>query len=143
MRRVVIVVCSLLASSCGGEDEHGPPPTCLAGEEGLGRWEYLPTPHYERNLVEPQGTGPLAPSSGTMVWTGTHVLMWGKDQGASLDPAAAPANRWKPLPTENGPGERGDSPVSVWTGSHWLVWGGEWRPPPGDELVAQIGRAHV
>src|SRR5690606_18355807 len=39
--------------------------------------------------------------------------------------------------TENGPGERGDSPVSVWTGSHWIVWGGEWRPPPGDELVAR------
>ena len=67
MRRVVAMVCSLLASSCGGEDEHGPPPTCLADNEGLGRWEYLPTPHYERNLVDPQGTGPLAPSSGTMV----------------------------------------------------------------------------
>ncbi len=135
MRRVVIVVCSLLAWSCGNDDDYGPPPTCLAGEEGLGRWEYLPAPHYERNLVDPQGTGPLAPNRGTLVWTGTHVLMWGKDQGASLDPAAAPADRWKPLPTENGPGERSDSPVSVWTGTHWIVWGGEWRPPPGDELV--------
>src|SRR5690606_6287691 len=80
-------------------------------------------------------------SRGTMVWTGTHVLMWGKDQGAALDPTAAPADRWKPLPTANGPGERSDSAVSVGTGSQWLVWGGEWRPSPGAELVPRAGGA--
>ena len=71
-----------------------------------------------------------APSAGSAVWTGSHMLVWGgydsanaglTNTGALYDAAT---DTWKPITTAAAPSAR-TSHTAVWTGSRMLVWGGE------------------
>ncbi len=76
-------------------------------------WRPLPT----------NGT-PSPRSPKVAVWTGTELVVWGSDRGASDGAAYNPAaNAWRPLPTVGAP--PGGYPASgVWGGTDLLVWVG-------------------
>jgi len=64
------------------------------------------------------------------VWTGTEMIVWGGDPGASTgylntggryNPAT---NSWKPTSTVGAPSNRAEL-TAVWTGKEMIVWGGQ------------------
>ena len=76
------------------------------------------------------GISPSPRRSHTAVWTGTEMIIWGGDNGAtSLADGARynPAlNLWRGVNTVGAPVER-HSHTAVWTGSRIIVWGGNRR----------------
>jgi hypothetical protein len=65
-----------------------------------------------------------------VVWTGDKMIIWGGmdstsklGDGAVLDPTAAIATQWSPLPTSGAPAPRVNHSM-VWTGTRLIVWGG-------------------
>lgn len=70
--------------------------------------------------IDPEVPGPLAPH--TAVWTGSEMVVWGKDytgRGGRYSPAT---DQWAALPTAYV--HSGYGTTSVWTGDEMLVWGG-------------------
>jgi N-acetylneuraminic acid mutarotase len=70
---------------------------------------------------------PSIDSPHSAVWTGTHMIVWGRDEpdgetgvGGRYDPAT---NSWSPVSIRNAPTSR-YAHVAVWTGRQMLVWGG-------------------
>jgi len=63
----------------------------------------------------------------TAVWTGSEMIVWGGEFGASYPSAGGRYNpatdKWTPTSTVGAPVGR-DWPTSVWTGSSMIVWGG-------------------
>src|SRR5439155_15082969 len=70
---------------------------------------------------------PSARYSGTAVWTGSEMIVWGGYNGSSyLNTGAryAPAtDSWVTTTTTNAPSARIDH-TAVWTGSQMIIWGG-------------------
>lgn len=71
---------------------------------------------------------PSARNAAAVVWTGTHMLVWGGlgsggvfNDGALYDPVT---NTWTPISNLNAPVGRGRMSF-VWTGHDLIVWGGE------------------
>jgi N-acetylneuraminic acid mutarotase len=72
-----------------------------------------------------------APSSRdrhTAVWTGSHMLIWGGDDGKDHDLATGGiydpvTNSWAAMSTAGAPSGRDDH-AGVWTGSEMIIWGG-------------------
>lgn len=72
--------------------------------------------------------GPVAREDHTMVWTGTHALVWGGQNssyvnintGAAYDPIT---NTWSTITTTGAPSAR-KYHSAHWTGSRMLIWGG-------------------
>ncbi|MET0623773.1 MAG: hypothetical protein ABW250_12385 [Pyrinomonadaceae bacterium] len=63
----------------------------------------------------------LPAATGTAVWTGTEMLVWGgKDSGSRYNPAT---DTWTPTSTINAPSSRSRH-TAVWTGSEMIIWGG-------------------
>ena len=63
----------------------------------------------------------LPAATGTAVWTGTEMIVWGgKDSGSRYNPAT---DTWTPTSTINAPSSRSRH-TAVWTGSEMIVWGG-------------------
>jgi hypothetical protein len=73
----------------------------------LRRWRTLPR-------------SPSWSSAHAAVWTGRHMLTWGREGGVAYLPAT---NRWERLPTA--PLERRIEHSAVWTGRELIVWGGD------------------
>ena len=68
-----------------------------------------------------------AKSKHTAVWTGSHMIVWGADDGwivtvsgALYDPAT---DTWRPV-SKTGAPHHGAGHSAVWTGSLMIVWGG-------------------
>jgi bacillolysin len=63
----------------------------------------------------------------SMVWTGTHALVWGGGasgiypDGGIFDPLA---NSWAALPNTGAPPSGREGHTAIWTGSKMIVWGG-------------------
>ncbi len=80
------------------------------------------------------GDSPIWRSEVSMIWTGTHAILWG-GRSLSLQTYPAPgarydpiADRWTPTSTIDAPPPR-HSHTAVWTGAEMIVWGG--RLPGG------------
>jgi hypothetical protein len=68
-------------------------------------------------------TKALPEATGTVVWTGTEMIVWGggkQNSGARYNPAT---DTWTPTSTTNVPIHRGGH-TAVWTGTEMIVWGG-------------------
>ena len=57
------------------------------------------------------------PATGSGVWTGSRILVWGSEGGASYDPVT---DTWEPISSVGGPA----AGSVVWTGTEMLVWNG-------------------
>jgi N-acetylneuraminic acid mutarotase len=85
---------------------------------------------------------PLAKDSHTAVWTGSHMIVWGGNQGSDApvgsggryDPAT---DDWSPTSMINAPVPRMQH-TAVWTGSSMVVWGGV-AADTGDLLKVDTG----
>jgi len=86
--------------------------------------------------------GPLEASEPTLVWTGSHAIVWGgglppdrgySSRGAVYDPEA---DRWVSLPEFGIPGRQ--SHAAVWTGSQMLLWGGFDSATRGDGAAYDV-----
>jgi uncharacterized repeat protein (TIGR01451 family) len=65
----------------------------------------------------------LPEATGTAVWTGTEMIVWGggkQNSGARYNPAT---DTWTPTPVTNAPSHRSGH-SAVWTGTEMIVWGG-------------------
>jgi uncharacterized repeat protein (TIGR01451 family) len=68
-------------------------------------------------------TKALPEATGTAVWTGTEMIIWGggkQNSGARYNPAT---DTWTPTSTTNVPSHR-SAHTAVWTGTEMIVWGG-------------------
>jgi len=68
-------------------------------------------------------TKALPEATGTAVWTGTEMIIWGNaklNSGARYNPAT---DTWTPTSATNVPTHRGGH-TAVWTGTEMIVWGG-------------------
>jgi N-acetylneuraminic acid mutarotase len=61
-------------------------------------------------------------STGTVVWTGTEMIVWGNgtDSGSRYNPAT---DTWSPTSTIDAPSIRRVH-TAIWTGSEMIIWGG-------------------
>ncbi|HEY6802084.1 MAG TPA: Calx-beta domain-containing protein [Pyrinomonadaceae bacterium] len=61
-------------------------------------------------------------STGTVVWTGAEMIVWGNgtDSGSRYNPAT---DTWSPTSTINAPSVRRGQ-TAIWTGSEMIIWGG-------------------
>ena len=124
-------VAGSIASLGGGVISTNPNAGTLLGD-GYIRLGEIEQPDWEAISagVEP----PVARKGHSLVWTGTHVIMWGGidaaltryDEGYRFDFAS---NTWSPISTDGAPQERAYH-TAVWTGDKMIVWGGL----KGDEL---------
>jgi hypothetical protein len=99
-------------------DRHATTPTCA-----IDGWD-------DGQLDEGPGT-PTPRSNHVAVWTGTHMLIWGGEEGlyygtgplgtgGRYDPAL---DAWTPITTLNAPSPR-TGHTAIWTGDSMIVWGG-------------------
>jgi uncharacterized repeat protein (TIGR01451 family) len=68
-------------------------------------------------------TKALPEATGTAVWTGTEMIIWGngkQNSGARYNPAT---DTWTPTSTTNVPSHR-SAHTAIWTGTEMIVWGG-------------------
>ena len=71
------------------------------------------------NTWRPMSALPAA--TGTAVWTGSEMIVWGgKDSGSRYNPAT---DTWQPTSTINAPSSRSRH-TAVWTGTEMIIWGG-------------------
>jgi len=77
----------------------------------------------------PTSTGSNLPAGRrgtTAVWTGTHMIVWGGENGSVIGSGGryAPAtDTWSATSTTNAPTARA-SHTAIWTGNSMIVWGG-------------------
>jgi N-acetylneuraminic acid mutarotase len=84
---------------------------------------YLPTMVQAASEVgtwRPMSALPV--STGTVVWTGTEMIVWGSgtDSGSRYNPAT---DTWTPTSTINAPSTRRFQ-TAIWTGAEMIIWGG-------------------
>jgi len=65
-------------------------------------------------------TRALPARGGTVVWTGTEMIVWGGGSGSRYNPTT---ETWTPTAAIGAPSARG-SHTAVWTGTEMIIWGG-------------------
>jgi hypothetical protein len=91
----------------------------------VGSAAWLAHGHWSKSSIAPSGSG-----SGSMVWTGKQVIVWGgivgmhgfgsTGDGAAYDPET---DTWSALP--KAPISPRGGQAAVWTGSEMVIWGGQ------------------
>jgi hypothetical protein len=73
---------------------------------------------------------PAAPDSHTAVWTGTEMIVWGRDANSGVNTGGRynpVTDSWTAISMTNAPTARYGH-TAVWTGSEMIVWGGNEGP---------------